>query len=243
MTYVSLNGMAKLYKSKRKTYPDGSYTIYVYKDPMVISNAEDDVSGAGGGMKSPEELESDREHSRFMNLIRTKTKIKDYCLSNEFNYFWTLTFGEGREDADSSFKKMSKWLEKMRKKHGRFNYIFIPERHADGVIHFHGVTGGFKGKIVDSGVKHRGKKVYNCSDWEYGFSTLSRIVNKKKCASYITKYVTKEMAQEVVGKGKKKYWCSRGLRLPEIEYTSFDLSFGQNPSFENDICCIYNFDK
>lgn len=234
--------MGKLYKSKRKTYPDGSYTIYVYKNPMVISNLEEDGSGAGGGMKSEEDIESDREHSRYMNLIRTKTKIKDYCLSNDFNYFWTLTFAADRHEDISAFDRMSKWLIAMKRKYGKFNYIFIPERHADGAIHFHGVTGGFKGDIVDSGVKHKGKKVYNCADWKHGFSTLSRIRDKKKCATYITKYVTKDLSQDVVGKGKKKYWCSRGLRLPDIEYNGFDLSLGLEPDYENDVCCIYNFD-
>ena len=47
----------------------------------------------------------------------------------------------------------------------------------------------------------------------------------KKTATYVTKYVTKEMQNSIVGKGKK-YWCSRGLRLPAVSYT--DLNLGED---------------
>lgn len=69
---------------------------------------------------------------------------------------------------------MNDWLKNRKKKYGRFDYIFIPERHKDGCIHFHGVTGGFKGEVVDSGVRDKGHIVYNCSDWRFGFSTITK---------------------------------------------------------------------
>lgn len=234
---------AKRYKSKVKTYPDGARTVYVYKRPLDVCDTSEGDAGSYRDL-TEDEIQAEYEHSKFMNLIRTKTKIRDYCLSNDFTYFWTLTFGgDNRHDDALCFSKLQKWLRWMKLKYGKFNYIFIPERHKDGAIHFHGVTGGFGGVIVDSGVKHKKAKVYNCSDWEHGFSTLTRIRSKKKCATYITKYVTKDLDQEIVGKGKKKYWCSRGLRLPAVEYSSFDLSFGKAPDFENETCYIYNFDS
>ncbi|MEV4532182.1 hypothetical protein, partial [Streptosporangium sp. NPDC049304] len=138
-----------------------------------------------------------------------------------------------------AFEKMGRWLERMRKKHGKFDYIMIPELHKDGAIHFHGVTGGLNAVIRDSGVKHKGVKVYNCSDWDHGFTTLTKIRSREKTASYITKYVTKEMQNSIVGKGKKKYWCSRGLRVPAVEYSVQDLGLGLQPDYENDTCLIY----
>ena len=74
---------------------------------------------------------------------------------------------------------MSNWLRRMKRKYGKFDYIMIPELHKDGAIHFHGVTGGLNAVICDSGVKHKGVTVYNCTDWNHGFTTLTKIRDKE----------------------------------------------------------------
>lgn len=232
----------KVYKTKIKSYPNGDKVYTVYKNSVYAELCAENEQLPISVFEEKSQDEKDLEKLR--NLWKVRTKIKDYCLSNEFTFFWTLTFsGLDRYDNELCFLKLSKWLESMRKKHGKFNYIFIPERHKDGAIHFHGVTGGFKGVIVDSGVRHKRVKVYNCSDWVHGFSTLTKIRNQKACANYITKYVTKDLDQEIVGKGKKKYWSSRGLRLPAVEYSSFDLGRGLEPDYENASCYIYKLDS
>ena len=229
--------MTKFYKTKVKEYPDGTRVLTVYKNALAVqtSNLSDDVLISDRLEPSAEEKELEKQR----NLWKVKTKIKDYCLSNQFTFFWTLTFADNRYDYADAFDRMGRWLRKMRDKHGKFDYIFIPERHKDGAIHFHGVTGGFGGRVVDSGVKHKNAKVYNCVDWEYGFTELTAIRSREKCASYVTKYVTKDMQNSIVGKGKKKYWCSRGLRLPAVEYSGQDLGLGLEPDYENDTCLIY----
>lgn len=240
--------MGKYYKTKTKEYPDGSRVLTVYKSfiPVEISNTNFIDEFQHEHEKSEKDIEIEKQLEKTRNLWKVKTKIKDYCLSNDFTFFWTLTFASSenhdRYDDDLAFYCMGKWIEKMRKKYGRFKYIFIPERHKDGAIHFHGVTEGFCGDISYSGKKHKGKKVYNCMDWKYGFSTLSRIISKRKCATYISKYVTKELTDSAVEKGKKKYWCSRGLRKPAVTYSQVDLSFGREPDYENETCYIYKFD-
>lgn len=228
-----------LVKSKIKHYPDGSKRLLVYNEPYLVETGEKKSSGGIADIKTPEEIAEEREMSRRSNMYRVRTKIKDYVLSNDFDMFWNLTFGNERDDDERCFTRMSNWLKYMKKKHGNFNYIFIPERHADGCLHFHGVTGGFKGQFVDSGVKHKGKNVFNCTEWNHGFSNCTLIRNRYKASNYLTKYITKDMDQETVGKGKKKYWSSRGLRLPVIELLEHDPLEGHTPTYENDICKIY----
>lgn len=229
--------MTRFYKTKIKEYPNGTKQLTVYKNALIVKNADDsiDVSLVEKNERTTEEIELEK----MRNLWKIRTKIKDYALSNEFDYFWTLTFDSDRYNYAVAFEKMGKWLERMRKKYGKFDYIMIPELHKDGAIHFHGVTGGLNAVIRDSGVKHKGVKVYNCTDWEHGFTTLTKIRSREKTASYVTKYVTKEMQNSIVGKGKKKYWCSRGLRLPVVTYSADDLSGNLQPSYENDVCSIY----
>lgn len=230
--------MKKLVKTRVKIYPDGSKQLTVYKEPYLRTtggsgNPGVEKTGSNSEMLSDAEKEVLREQERLKKVWSVKTKIKDYCLSNDFDYFWTMTFESERDNDDLAFEKLSKWLAKMRRKYGKFNYIIIPERHSTGEIHFHGVTGGFGGKVVDSGVRHDGHRVYNCPDWEYGFTTLSRIRDKQKCASYITKYVTKNIDTTVVEKGKKKYWSSHGLKEPVVEYTSVDLGLGHEEDWSS----------
>ena len=238
------NRLAKpmIYQTKIKMYPDGSTVLTVYKNAKVYRGSaekenrdfDDNVS-----LSSEPKTDEEKEYEKLKNLWRIKTKIKDYILSNDFNYFWTLTFKDDRYDYDLAFQKMGKWLRKMRDKYGKFDYIMIPELHKDGAIHFHGVTGGLNAVIRDSGVKHKGVKVYNCTDWEHGFTTLTKIRSREKTASYVTKYVTKEMQNSIVEKGKKKYWLSRGLRKPDITFTELNLAPDLKPDFQNDICAIY----
>lgn len=233
-----------LVKCKIKEYPDGSKMAYIYNNEYVkgVSDTTSDSLVLVSNEKTDDEIEQEKLHSQHMNLMRTKSRIKDYCLSNDFDMFWTLTFGSKRDSDELCFKRMSNWLEYMKKKYGLFDYIFIPERHKDGCIHFHGVTGRFKGVMNDSGKKERGHIVYNAADWKHGFSTVTVIRDSKKTASYITKYITKELTQEIVGKGKKKYWSSRGLRKPVESYFDYNPYSGQQPDWENKNVQIFNIE-
>lgn len=229
--------MTKLYKTKIKLYPNGDKTLTVYKSAIFSENISNSVTFSD----VPKKVQSDDEKQleKMRSIWKVKTKIKDYVLCNDFDTFWTMTFNSERYDYEVAFEKLSKWLAKMRRKYGKFRYIVIPEIHKDGAIHFHGVFGGFRGVLVDSGVRHQNVKVFNCNDWKYGFTTITRMRSKEKCANYVTKYFTKQMQETVVGKGQKKYWCSKGLELPVVTYSAEDLGKNLSPVYENDACLIY----
>lgn len=229
--------MTRFYKTKIKEYPNGTKQLTVYKNAIFVENGSNSITLSNTTEKEKDLNEKELEKMR--EIWKIKTKIKDYVLCNDFNTFWTLTFNSDRYDYDNAFEKLSKWLRKMRDKYGKFRYIVIPEIHKDGAIHFHGVFGGFKGPLVDSGVKHRNVTVFNCNDWQYGFTTITRMRNKEKCASYVTKYFTKQMQETIVKKGQKKYWLSKGLEKPAVTYSADDLSGNLQPSYENDVCSIY----
>ncbi|WP_000585291.1 rolling circle replication-associated protein, partial [Staphylococcus aureus] len=207
---------------------------------------------------SKEELKKLEEEQRKSHIFEVKNKIKDYILNNHFDTFLTLTFDPKKCDEaieDSyRFEEMKKWLEKLRKRHNRksdkpFNYIAIPERHKSGLIHWHVVTGNIDLNLVDSGKKFRNQKIYNCLDWEYGFSNVQRMRSKSKVSSYITKYITKDLLYSPVRKYKRKYWCNKSLELPEVYAGSYsDLAsvlplYDENgelkPTYSNDVCDIW----
>lgn len=229
--------MAKFYKTKIKLYPNGRKTLTVYKNSLIAENEPNSIPVFSD--EKPQKTDKEIQQEKMREIWKIKTKIRDYVLSNDFDCFWTFTFETDRYNYELAFEKMSKWLELMRKKYGKFRYIIIPELHKDGAIHFHGVTGGFKGVLTYSGIKHQKAKVFNCSDWKNGFTTITKMRNKEKCASYVTKYFTKEMQNSIVGKGKKKYWLSKGLEKPVVSYSAEDLGIGLEPVHVNDVCSIY----
>lgn len=241
---------SKLVKTKMKIFPDGSKQLIVYDEPRIVRYGTNTSNSFSlDDFLTPEEIEDKREYERKKKFFACKTKIKDYVLCNEFTHFWNLTQDEkivgDRFDDDIALSNLSSFLYASRRRaernNSKFNYLIIPERHKNGALHFHGFTSGFVGDLVDSGCVWKGKTVFNCKQWKYGFSDVTEIIDKSKAASYCTKYITKDLVNQGLGKNKKKYWSSRGLREPEIVFSSEDLGKGHTASWSSDDgrICIY----
>lgn len=155
------------------------------------------------------------------SLYRSKRNISDLTICNNFDLFVTFTFNQrivNRYDIDKLTKITSKWLNNQAKLKGRFDWLVIPELHQDGALHFHALFKGYNGELKESGHKSKdGKRIiYNLPNFKYGFSTAEKIAGEQadldKVASYIKKYITKDMPR--IGKGRKRYWHSNGLKKP-----------------------------
>ena len=110
------------------------------------------------------------------------------------------------------------FLKNVKRQNPDFKYIFVPELHKSGRIHFHGIgTNCDKLELIDSGKTQKGKKIYNINSrtFKYGFTTVSKIENTEKVSNYITKYITKELISAT--KGKHRYLYSKNLELAEVE--------------------------
>ena len=263
LTYDQLNGRIEDntndYKYKVKAYNNGSLKVIKYKENRKKSNIS--IHQKFNLEKHLKMTEKERkkieEENRKRHIYEVRTKIKDYILNNHFDTFWTLTFDpkicdEAIED-EYRYEEMRKWLDRMRARHRRnsdekFNYIAIPERHKSGQIHWHMVTGGLDVELIDSGKTYKKQKIYNCPDWEHGFTNVQRMRSKSKISSYVTKYITKDLLYSPVRKNKRKYWSSKGLSLPDVYGVSddkvMDFMTDENgnllkPNFSTDVCDIY----
>lgn len=160
--------------------------------------------------------------------FRIKRKIKYYCQSNDFNLFWTLTLDDTKVNAKDytySRKRLQAWLKYQREKYGKFDFLFVPELHKSGRIHFHGVTGKLSPPLIEARylksnrlIQKNGMQIYNAEDWENGFSTVSKIQSKERASSYIAKYITAELIEVPSAFHQPRYFVSRGLKQPEICY-------------------------
>ncbi len=211
--------------TKVSTYPE---FIDEYKPNIPYQKINDgfELYVEGGNKKQqqytetpPQYLEDDKERS----VRRTRKKITDYIICNDFDLFCTFTFKDNRDDVIRCKKRMSTWLTNQKKQYGQFNYLIVAEYHKDKQsIHFHALLGGYHGPLTLARnhhtkqlLKRKGKQQYNLGSYRLGLNSAEEITSKLKAGYYLRKYITKEM---ILLPGKKRYWSSRGLKLPIVEY-------------------------
>ena len=170
------------------------------------------------------------ERSARNSLNRTKQNIYKYSRQANWEFFITLTFDESkvnRYDYGVCMKKANIWFNHQKsRKAPDLKYLFVPEQHKDGAWHIHGIISDVgEMSFVDSGrvaigekayrrsdVNSEGATIYNLSGWKFGFSTATKVRDKYKVASYITKYITKDLCASTFQ--KKRYYRSRNIPEP-----------------------------
>lgn len=228
------------------TYPDLSRQIRLYARTVCPL---DEVPYRSPRPRNPfdgktvQELVVDLDgwdyHVSDVSVKRTKKKVYDYAKCNDWDWFVTLTFNKNlvnRHDYDACVQKLSKWLNNLKRSSPALSYLVVPERHKDGAWHFHGLFAGineadmvYTGRNVvkrlktDSGRSRfvrTGVMIYKIGRYKLGWMTATRVRDRERVTSYITKYVTKDMLDGLYG--RKRYWCSRGLLVPQEEVYALD---------------------
>ena len=100
-----------------------------------------------------------------------------------------------------------------------FTYVFIPEFHKDGAIHFHGL---FRGDVTLSRytVSRFGKERYNMTEWNFGYSLVEQLTGSYEAAvRYCLKYITKGSKKV----GGRWYLSGGKLERPRSELADLNL--------------------
>lgn len=226
------------------TYPDLSKQFRVYSQ-TVISPGEKKKSR----YKNPFDGEWTRDidgdvmkhfdHVQEVSMKRTKKKVYDYAKCNNWDWFVTLTFNKrkvDRYDYDECIKKLKFWIDYVRRSSPTVSYLVVPEQHKDGAWHFHGLFAGLNerqivwtGKYVIKRDRKEGRrsrmvrtndKIYKFGSYKLGWMTATKVRDKDRVTSYITKYITKDMMAGLYG--RKRYWNSRNLLTPVEEVYNID---------------------
>lgn len=190
------------------------------------------------------------------SVARARTKIFDLAMCNSWDYFFTGTLSPdkyNRFDLEKYHKDFCNMICNLNSYHKcNIKFLIIPERHADGAWHFHGLLSGvpeselqqFKlgdkmGKDIAELVK-KGEKVFNWSRYskKFGFCSLGEVKSRVAVNKYITKYVTKDLQKTVSDVGAHMYYRSRGLAEPLKIKEGFMSGIDIKPTFENDYCAI-----
>ena len=205
-----------------------------YNDEIQINKYNYGISVSENHYKSREEIEEslkdgtidfedNQQYSRIASadfadrdkanqarsLRRSMQSIYEIARSNSFDFFATFTFAENRYDYDCCKKKLLQWLKNFQKRKARIEWLCVPEQHADGAWHFHAMIKGDMSDYLVAGV-HAGR--YIIPSYRFGINEVEPIRDSNRCASYITKYITKELALFL--KNKRRYFYSAGLEKP-----------------------------
>ena len=220
--------------------------------------------GRLGGRKKGEEPDGASSCERSFagrlpeNLCRARTTVRNLILCNPFQYFCTFTFDPAKIDRmnlEGCMKRLTKLFMHYRERYApSFRYIVIPEFHKDGAVHFHGMLSGFRSgdlvvpdKIYKRIRRAGGEKLElvpntrRYVDWPYysqklGFFSCSAVRDQEACAIYVSKYITKDLAQ--LPKGIKSYYCSKGLERPELVFDCDDVPCAFRPVLETKYCAL-----
>lgn len=193
------------------------------------------------------------------NISRARNAVRELALCNPWEYFLTMTINQAffdRYDLKSFKKVLFQSIWDYNKKHGtNVKFLLIPEKHKDGAWHFHGFFMGLPANhlvlftleqklpnYIRDKLKN-GESVYNWPFYaeKFGFIDIEPIRSREKAASYITKYITKDLENSVSELGAHLYYCSQGLqRAKELKRGVMAATI--TPDFENDYCKVNWFD-
>ena len=240
-----------------KQYNKNKYKLVTLKKSIRVAGYEEEkdtlYDADNTRNKNEEKLEN--------NIIRAKSRVLEYALCNDFEYFVTLTLDSNkidRSNVSEYIKKLGQYIRDIRKFTGqKIQYVLIPEKHSDGVNwHMHGLVKGLQDlrkyelsenipkKMKDKIIKYReeGLELYEWVGYSrrFGFNCIEPIRDKDACSRYITKYISKNLENDkgITEKNKKKYYASRGLK------TAKNIKKGVIPTqnidydFENEYCKI-----
>lgn len=238
-------------RAKATYYPE-FVDIFVPLDPYE-KNQPRPKSSRIKREPTDEEIEQTKEENQESSLRRTKRKVSDYILCNNFEIFATFTFKDDRQNIDRCKSKMQDWLDNQKKRYGKFQYIIVPEFHKDGKsLHFHALIMNYSGQLeravnpnTGKFVKKGGRDVYTFPGYQSGFSNARKIdsdpESRAKLANYLGKYITKDMP---LFPGKKRYWNSRDLSVPIIEDNPSNWYLDKEPihSYEIKFGTMYRYD-
>lgn len=201
------------------------------------------------------------------SIARARSKIWEYALCNDWDYFFTATLDPQKYDRynlDKFHKDLTEWLYNIARKNkqydGKIHFLLIPERHKNGAWHMHGLLSGVPASVLKpfrigdrmsskiAGLVRNGRTIYNWEAYQnkFGFCTLEKINNSQAVAKYVTKYITKDVSETVTDVGAQMYYHSRPLetavKIKEgfmcSDINPLDLPEYKNNKFETDYCTI-----
>lgn len=147
------------------------------------------------------------------NIARARSRVRELASCNPWDYFATFTIDGNKQDRfDLALysKRLGEWFGNFNRDYkAHIRYLVVPEQHKNGAYHAHGLLSGIPAGALTV-------NEYGHIDWpryrsRFGFISLDPVRDRLACASYITKYVSKDLDSTHHEKGEHLFYASRGL--------------------------------
>lgn len=169
--------------------------------------------------KKSEIFSSSRDYD-FESFARSKRTVIDYGMNNDFDFFVTITFDGNKVDrynAPVVLRRLQNVLKDYRRFYDSdFAYVLVPEKHADGAIHFHGLFKIGRTDLVERHFDVDKRCVYYRLDFFYRRLGRFRLDKIATNATYVSAYITKYMTKENERIFQRRYLCSKGLKSGDV---------------------------
>ncbi len=252
------------------TFPDGSIEFIRYKKGFDYLYEAGNLPSADRVRKMIKEgsywipvdgydIASLQESIKNSNK-RSLDTMYGYVLSNDWEYFVTLTFSPDKVNRfdDNAVKELwSKFQRACKRSNPNCKILAIPERHpTSGALHFHALMSDIDLKLTPA-INKEGKPVYsafgdivfNVNAWDFGFSTatvLPKDSNRKRVANYLVKYITKDGN---IGYNAKRYYHTRNLDfknkvisvMTDEDISLLDFELGMEKKKDNEKMSVYYY--
>lgn len=151
------------------------------------------------------------QERRSDNLNRTRAYLARLIKANEDAYaerpkFVTYTFADNVTSVEDAMVVWRKFSRRLSLRFGGLKYVSVIEFQKRGAVHFHVLY--FNMPYV------RGLKKVLFEEWREGFIKVKAIGKIDNVGLYVSKYLSKEHADERLVT-RKAFFCSRGLVKPE----------------------------
>lgn len=189
-----------------------------------------------GEREKPREMKRLSGERMLESLSRSKRLIWEYARCNEWDYFVTLTIDPekyDRKNLRAIYCDMSRMLAKLNQsvtgenwgRQRKIEYVIVPELHKDGCVHFHGLMRGFH----KSDLRYNEHNKLEWRHWRdnFGFMNMEPVRDRKKVASYVTKYITKDLKNAVTRSGDHVFYASHGLKKAVELYRGYGEYTGE----------------
>lgn len=166
------------------------------------------------------------ENDRFSSSVsRSRSRVKELAMCNEFEYFCTFTLSKEKQDRfdlKQWIKDFGNWIGNYNKRYNtKLEYLIIPEQHKNGAWHAHGLLKGISNASIITN-KHGYQEIPYYSN-RFGFMSMSRIRHQGRCATYVSKYITKDTLStaRALGRWAHTFYSSRGLQVKQILWSGY----------------------
>ena len=197
-------------------FPDGQsevvgYQVNVHKHLADVR----DLPRAARGESSDREKSIEVACQRARKMVRLKLK------AIRADHLVTLNYRENMQDLERAQKDLQKFVRRVTALTSNairgFKYVLVIEYQKRGAIHFHiGVHGRQNVKMLraiwyEIVGRAQGQIDVQGPESKGGY----RVKGVHQLAQYLCKYITKEAEGSTLN--KKRYWCSKGIEVPERE--------------------------